>query len=130
ARAKESDTVVCSRYYRRAHTPPGMTTTNDVTRRLGQWAEGEETALAGLTPLVYRDLRQLAAGYLRRERNGNTLQPTALVHEGYLRLVEQTRSDWENRSHFFGVAARLMRQILVDHARRRNACKRAGLNVP
>jgi RNA polymerase sigma-70 factor (ECF subfamily) len=109
---------------------PAMPTTHDVTRLLDRWASGDEKALADLTPLVYRELRQLAAGYLRKERNGHTLQPTALVHEAYLRLVEQNRPDWENRSHFFGVAARLMRQILVDHARRRNAGKRAGLNVP
>jgi len=109
---------------------PGMPTTHDVTRLLDRWASGDEKALADLTPLVYRELRQLAAGYLRKERNGHTLQPTALVHEAYLRLVEQNRPDWENRSHFFGVAARLMRQILVDHARRRNAGKRAGLSVP
>src|SRR5437762_236517 len=109
---------------------PGMPTTHDVTRLLDRWASGDEKALADLTPLVYRELRQLAAGYLRKERNGHTPQPTALVHEAYLRLVEQNRPDWENRSHFFGVAARLMRQILVDHARRRNAGKRAGLSVP
>lgn len=107
-----------------------MSTTHDVTRLLAQWAQGDQKALTDLTPLVYRELRQLAAAYLRRERNGHTLQPTALVHEAYLRLVEQARPDWENRAHFFGVAARLMRQILVDHARRRNANKRAGLNVP
>lgn len=106
-----------------------MPTTHDVTRLLAQWAQGDEKALAELTPLVYRELRQLAAGYLRKERSGHTLQPTALVHEAYLRLLEQTSPGWENRSHFFGVAARLMRQILVDHARRKQAGKRGGLKV-
>lgn len=107
-----------------------MCATHDVTQLLARWAEGDQQALDDLTPLVYRELRQLAAGYLRRERDANTLQPTALVHEAYLRLVDQSNPAWENRSHFFGVAARLMRQILVDQARRRNAGKRAGLNVP
>src|SRR2546425_12072146 len=104
--------------------------THEVTSLLTQWAKGNQQALDDLTPLVYKELRQLAAGYLRKERQGHTLQPTALVHEVYLRLVDQKNPSWQNRSHFFGVAARLMRQILVDHARRRNAGKRAGLNVP
>ena len=107
-----------------------MSPSHDVTRLLTQWAQGDHEALSQLTPLVYRELHQLAASYLRKERDGHTLQPTALVHEAYLRLVEQPNPNWENRSHFYGVAARLMRQILVDHARRRNAGKRAGLNVP
>src|SRR6201993_4846733 len=103
--------------------------THEVTRLLAEWGKGEERAAAQLMPLVYGELRQLAAAYLRRERQGHTLQPTALVHEAYMRLVDQSKPDWENRSHFYGVAARLMRQILVDHARRRHAGKRAGLNV-
>lgn len=107
-----------------------MCATHDVTQLLARWAGGDQQALADLTPLVYRELRQLAAGYLRKERDANTLQPTALVHEAYLRLVDQSNPAWENRSHFFGVAARLMRQILVDQARRRHAGKRAGFNVP
>jgi RNA polymerase sigma factor (TIGR02999 family) len=78
---------------------------------------------------VYAELRRLAESYLRRERPGHTLQPTAVVHEAYLRLVEQTPPSWENRSHFYGIAARLMRQILVDHARRKQAGKRAGHKV-
>lgn len=106
-----------------------MSATHDVTRLLAEWAKGNQQALDDLTPLVYKELRQLAAGYLRKERQGHTLQPTALVHEAYLRLVDQKNPSWQNRSHFFGVAARLMRQILVDHARRRNAGKRAGLTV-
>lgn len=104
--------------------------THEVTRLLAEWAKGNEQVMDELTPLVYGELRQLAAAYLRRERLGHTLQPTALVHEAYLRLVDQSNPNWQNRSHFYGVAARLMRQILVDHARRRQAGKRAGLKVP
>lgn len=106
-----------------------MSDTHEVTLLLAKWARGNQQALDELTPLVYKELRQLAASYLRRERLGHTLQPTALVHEAYLRLVDQTSPSWQNRSHFFGVAARLMRQILVDHARRRQAGKRAGSRV-
>jgi RNA polymerase sigma factor (TIGR02999 family) len=105
--------------------------THEVTRLLAQWAKGNPQALEELTPLVYRGLRQLAARYLRNERHAHTLQPTALVHEAYLRLVDQTKKpDWQNRSHFYAVAARLMRQILVDHARHKQADKRAGIMVP
>jgi RNA polymerase sigma-70 factor (ECF subfamily) len=106
-----------------------MPATHEVTLLLAEWAKGNQNALDELTPLVYRELRQLAASYLRKERQGHTLQPTALVHEAYLRLVDQKNPNWENRSHFFGVAARLMRQILVDHARRKQAGKRGGLKV-
>lgn len=107
-----------------------MSDTHEVTLLLAEWARGNQNALNDLTPLVYRELRQLAASYLRRERQGHTLQPTALVHEAYLRLVNQTNPSLENRSHFYGVAARLMRQILVDHARRKQASKRGGIRVP
>jgi RNA polymerase sigma factor (TIGR02999 family) len=103
-----------------------VSATHEITRLLGEWAKGSQQALEELTPLVYGELRQLAAGYLRKERRDHTLQPTALVHEAYLRLVDQKSPSWRNRSHFFAVAARLMRQILVDHARRRQAGKRAG----
>jgi RNA polymerase sigma-70 factor (ECF subfamily) len=106
-----------------------MSDTHEVTLLLAEWAKGSEQALDELTPLVYRELRQLAASYLRKERQGHTLQPTALVHEAYLRLVDQTNPTWQNRSHFYGVAARLMRQILVDHARRKQAGKRGGRKV-
>ena len=102
-----------------------MSATHDVTSLLAEWAKGNQRALNDLTPLVYKELRQLAAEYLRRERSSHTLQPTALVHEAYLRLVGQKNPTFESRSHFFGVAARLMRQILVDHARRKQANKRA-----
>jgi RNA polymerase sigma-70 factor (ECF subfamily) len=101
-----------------------MSATHEVTLLLGEWAKGNQRALDELTPLVYRELRRLAASYLRRERQGHTLEPTALVHEAYMRLVNLTHPKWQNRAHFFGVAARLMRQILVDHARRKLARKR------
>ena len=107
-----------------------MTSMHEVTQLLGEWANGNQQALERLTPLVYGELRHLAAVYLRKERPDHTLQPTALVHEAYLRLVDQQNPSWRDRSHFFGVAAHLMRQILVDHARRRRASKRAGHNVP
>jgi RNA polymerase sigma-70 factor, ECF subfamily len=106
-----------------------MSDTHEVTLLLAAWAKGDQQALDDLTPLVYRELRLLAVSYLRKERQGHTLQPTALVHEAYLRLVDQTNPSWQSRSHFFGVAARLMRQILVDHARRKQAGKRGGLKV-
>jgi len=106
-----------------------MSATHDVTDLLVQWVNGNKEALDDLTPLVYKELRRLAASHLRKERKSHTLQPTALVHEAYLRLVDQKNPNWQNRSHFFGVAARLMRQILVDHARRRQADKRAARNV-
>jgi len=107
----------------------GVLATHDVTQLLAQWADGDERALEDLTPLVYKELRRLAASHLRKERKSHTLQPTALVHEAYLRLVGQDNPRWEDRSHFYGVAARLMRQILVEHARRKNAIKRAARTV-
>ena len=102
-----------------------MSSCHEVTRLLREWANGNQSALETLTPLVYEELRRLAESYLRREHPGHTLQPTAVVHEAYLRLVGQTPSNWENRSHFYGIAARLMRQILVDYARNRKAAKRS-----
>ena len=106
-----------------------MSTTHDVTRLLARWAKGNKEALDDLAPLVYQELHRLAASQLRKERKSHTLQPTALVHEAYLRLVDQKNPNWQNRSHFFGVASRLMRQILVDHARQRQAGKRAARTV-
>ena len=103
-----------------------MAPSHEVTRLLREWAGGAPGALEELTPLVYGELRRLAASYLRREGAGHTLQPTALVNEAWLRLVENTPEGWQNRSHFYGVAARLMRQILVDYARTRQAQKRGG----
>jgi RNA polymerase sigma factor (TIGR02999 family) len=106
-----------------------MNATRDVTQLLVEWASGDQQALEKLTPLVYRELRLLAVSHLRKERDTHTLQPTALVHEAYLKLVDQSRPNWQNRTHFFAVASHLMRQVLVDHARRRQAGKRAGLKV-
>ncbi len=100
----------------------------DVTRLLLSWSSGDKNALNEIVPLVYRELRRLAAAYLRRERYDHTLQPTALVHEAYLRLVDQGRIDCHTRAQFFGIAANLMRQILVNHAKRRQAVKRGGGN--
>ncbi len=97
-----------------------------VTRLLMQVTDGDRVALNDLLPLIYDELRSLAANYLRRERPGHTLQPTALVHEAYLRLVDQTQVRWQNRAHFFGIAAQMMRRILVDHARGHNAEKRGS----
>jgi len=98
----------------------------DVTLLLQDWKNGDEHAVERLTPIVYSELRRLAAHYLRDEHAADTLQPTALVHEAYIRLVSQKTPDWEGRAHFFGVAAHLMRQILVDHARRTNSAKRGS----
>ena len=106
-----------------------MSAAHDVTQLLAQWANGDKQALDDLTPLVYKELGRLAASHLRKERKSHTLQPTALVHEAYLRLVDQKNPNWQNRSHFFGVASQLMRRILVDHARKRQADKRAGQRV-
>lgn len=101
-------------------------TTQPVTQLLVQWHQGDEQALARLTALLYDDLRRLAQGYLRRERADHTIQKTALVHEAFARLVDQQTIDWRDRSHFFALASRLMRGILVDHARARLADKRGG----
>lgn len=101
-----------------------MAPTSDITALLDEWGRGNRRALDDLLPLVYAELRRVAARQLRRERDGHSLQPTALVHEAYLRLVDQQKVDWRGRAHFFGVAAQVMRRILVDHARRRLAGKR------
>ncbi len=97
----------------------------EVTAILKEWSAGDREALERLMPLVYGELRRLAASHLRSERGDHTLQPTALVHEAYLRLVGQRSVSWANRAHFFGIAARMMRRVLVDHARRRLAAKRS-----
>jgi RNA polymerase sigma factor (TIGR02999 family) len=100
----------------------------DVTALLLKWRQGDETALDQLLPLVYEELRRMARQYLRRERTGHTMQTTTLVHEAYLRLVDADRVPWQDRAHFFAIAARLMRRVLVDDARKRNYQKRgAGL---
>lgn len=102
----------------------------DVTALLLAWNEGDPAALARLTTVVHEELRRLARHYMRQERPGHTLQPTALVNEAYMRLVDVTKVRWQNRSHFFGVCARLMRQILVDTARARGATKRGDGATP
>lgn len=100
-----------------------------INKLLARWNEGDMEARDSLVPLVYDELRRLAASYLRRERTDHTLQPTALVHEAYLRLADQQHVRWQDRHHFFGVVAQLMRRILVDSARRRLGAKR-GSGVP
>ncbi len=97
-----------------------------VTQLLADWREGDENALSQLTPLVYEDLRLLAHRYMQGQRPDHTLQTTALVNEAYLRLADQTHPEWQTRAHFFAVAARAMRQILVNHARSAGAQKRGG----
>jgi RNA polymerase sigma factor (TIGR02999 family) len=99
---------------------------DEVTLMLIKWSNGEGEALNQLIPLVYKELRQLASRALRRERRGHTLQPTALVHEAYLRLITQRDVNWQNRAHFFAMAAQAMRRIVVDYARRHNALKRGA----
>jgi RNA polymerase sigma factor (TIGR02999 family) len=103
---------------------PGPTT--PITQLLIAWSDGRPQALEDLVPLVYDDLRRMAAGYMQREPAGHPLQPTALVHEAYVRLIDQRQVKWRNRAHFFGVAAGMMRRILVDQARLRRAEKRGG----
>jgi RNA polymerase sigma factor (TIGR02999 family) len=99
---------------------------NEVTRLLLRWSRGDQSALDQLMPAVYDELYKLANSYLRRERPGHTLQPTALINEAYLRLIKQDFPEWRSRRHFYGVAAQLMRQILVEYARGRAADKRGG----
>jgi RNA polymerase sigma factor (TIGR02999 family) len=105
------------------------TSPSDATKLLLDWSRGDRSALERLMPLVYDELRTLASRSLRHERSGHTLQGTALVHEAYLRLVDQRRVQWRDRAHFFGVAAQIMRRILVDHARRHGAAKRGRGDV-
>ena len=99
---------------------------SSITEALNRMARGDRTALDHLMPVVYGELRRLAASQLRRERKAHTLQPTALAHEAYLRLLGGNHAAWQSRAHFMGVAARAMREVLVDHARRRRALKRGG----
>ena len=103
-------------------TPP----THEITQWLVGWSDGDPSALEKLTPLVYRELHRLAQAYMRAERPGHTLQTTALVNEAYVRLIDADRMGWQNRAHFYGVAAKLMRHILVDFARSRDQVKRGG----
>ena len=103
-----------------------MSTGSEVTDLLKRWRAGDGAALEELIPIVYAELRKIADAYLRRERNPGLLQPTALIHEAYLKLIGERVPDWKSRAHFYGVAARRMREILVDHARRAGAAKRGG----
>ncbi len=103
-----------------------MATPGEVTELLREWRSGDDSALRRLTPLVYDDLHDIASRHMARERRAVTLQPTALVHEAYLRLSRQRRAEWQNRSHFLAVAALTMRRLLVERARRRAALKRGG----
>jgi RNA polymerase sigma-70 factor, ECF subfamily len=99
---------------------------NEITQLLQDWSGGDQTALDKLMPLVYEELHRLAHQHMRREQPGHMLQTSALINEAYLRLVDQPQIRWESRAHFFGIAARLMRRILVDEARKRNSAKRGG----
>lgn len=98
----------------------------EITLWLREWSSGKENALEALMPIVYAELHRQAANYLRRERVGHTLQATALINEVYLKLIDQREVNWQNRAHFFGIAAQAMRRILVDHARSRHRNKRGG----
>jgi RNA polymerase sigma-70 factor (ECF subfamily) len=103
-----------------------MSQSHEITRLLHQWNEGDRSAFDELMPLIYGELHRQAARYLRNERPGHTLQTTALIHEAYLRLVDQTDVNWQSRTQFFAVAAQVMRHILVDHARAKHREKRGG----
>jgi RNA polymerase sigma-70 factor (ECF subfamily) len=103
--------------------------TGSVSNLLRAWGSGDIQARDELVPVVYRELRRRAGAYLRRERSDHTLQPTALVHEAYLRLTAQDRVAWQNRAHFFAIAAQMMRRVLIDHARERQAAKRPGAHL-
>jgi RNA polymerase sigma-70 factor, ECF subfamily len=107
-------------------TESGAAVTGNITQLLLKWSGGDQAALDQLMPLVYDELRQLARSYLRRRGNRHSMQPTALVNEAYLRLVNPREVDWRNRAQFFGLAAKLMRDLLVDHVRERRAAKRGG----
>ena len=104
--------------------------THEVTKLLKDWGAGDKSALDNLMPLVHDELHRLARQHMRREQPGHLLQTSALVNEAYLRLVDASQVDWQNRAHFFGIAARLMRRILVDDARRRHRDKRGGCAIP
>lgn len=106
---------------------PGEPETKGISKLLRAWSEGDQSALDGLTPIVYEELRRLAHYYMDRERPGHTLQTTALVNEAYMRLVDYKRMQWQDRAHFFAVAAQVMRRILVDHARSHNVKRGAGV---
>jgi RNA polymerase sigma-70 factor, ECF subfamily len=119
--------VFCGCYNQPAKEGTVVTpSTHEITEWLTSWSDGDRTALEKLTPLVYRELHRLARHYMRGESPGHTLQATALVNEAYVRLIDTDRMRWQNRAHFYGVAAQLMRRILVDFARSRNGLKHGG----
>ncbi len=120
------DGVRAGLYNRRYGSPPVIDHSTPVSDLLRAWGQGDGRARDDLLPLVYAELRAQAVRYMRRERRDHTLQPTALVHEAYVRLIGQARVSWQNRAHFFGLAAEMMRRILVDHARKHQAAKRSG----
>lgn len=99
---------------------------DDVTEHLRRWSDGDRQSLDKILPAVYAELSRIASGYLRKERQEHTLQTSALVHEAYLKLIDQDRVRWRNRSHFFAIASQIMRRLLVDHARNRGCSKRGG----
>lgn len=103
-----------------------LATHSNLTNLLDDWKQGDRTALEKLTPLIYDELRRIAHRYARRERNGHTLQTTALINEAYVRLAGNEPADWQNREHFFAVTAQVMRHVLIDHARRRRSLKHGG----
>src|SRR5580698_1515811 len=111
----------------RSAAQSGQTAVDDFSALLRAWSGGDATALDKLTPIVYETLRRLARHYMKGERAGHSLQTTALVNEAYMRLVDYKRMEWQNRAHFFAVSSQLMRRILVDHARRRNLKRGAGV---
>ncbi len=113
--------------------PPGdreQEVAGKITRILRRWGAGDQQAMEDVLPLLYGELRDIAARYARGERSGHTLQATAIVHEAYVRLIESPGIEWQNRNHFLGTAARVMRRVLVDHARERNRLKRGGGQRP
>ncbi len=107
-----------------------LSSPQDVTGLLLEWQHGDSAALDKLTPLIYNELRRIAHRYMRRERDGHTLQTTALVNEAYMRLAGEQRIDWQSRAHFFAVTSQVMRRVLIDHARRRHYAKREAQHVP
>src|ERR1035441_7112292 len=111
----------------RKASQPGEASVDEISTLLRAWSDGDQSALEGLTPIVYDELRRLAHRYMRHERPGHSLQTTALVNEAYMRLVDYKSMQWQNRAHFFAVSAQLMRRILVDHARRHNLKRGAGV---
>ncbi len=106
-----------------------MVGTSDVTKLLLDWNSGDKNALEKLLPMIYQELHLLASRYLRRERANHTIQTTALVHEAYLRLIDQNQVEWKNRAHFFAIAAQMMRRILINYARDQHAAKRGGHTI-